>query len=101
MPDLVEKENNTALDAELDNGSNPLLLAAGSIIAGLLLSGIVLPFILPRIDYFCFGTRPESVLVSLKGFCSDLVSVLVGIHGFGIASIEPDSKNMAGRIYCE
>jgi predicted ferric reductase len=59
MPDLVEKGNIAALDAELDNGSSPLLLAAGSIIAGLLLSGIVLPFILPGLITSVLGPDPK------------------------------------------
>jgi hypothetical protein len=59
MPDLVENGKITTLDAELDNGSNPLLLAAGSIIAGLLLSGIVLPFILPGLITSVLGPDPK------------------------------------------
>ena len=59
MSDLIEKENTTALDSELDHGSNPFLLAAVSIVAGLLLSVIVLPFILPGLVTSILGPEPK------------------------------------------
>ena len=59
MSDLIEKENTAALDSELDHGSNPFLLAAVSIVAGFLLSVIVLPFILPGLVTSILGPEPK------------------------------------------
>ena len=59
MSESIRTEKISALDAELENGTNPFLLAAVSIVIGLLLSGIVLPFILPGLINSVLGPEPK------------------------------------------
>lgn len=59
MSNSIVNENLSDLDAELDSGTNPILLAVGSIVAGILLSGIALPFILPGLINSVLGPDPK------------------------------------------
>jgi predicted ferric reductase len=59
MSESIATDKNLALDKELDNGSNPFLLAVVAIVIGLLLSGIILPFILPGLISSVLGPEPK------------------------------------------
>lgn len=59
MSETTINEKDAVIEGELDTGTNPWLLAAGSMIAGLLLSGVVLPFILPGLLNSVIGPDPK------------------------------------------
>ena len=59
MSDTINFHKDSNLDVDLENSTNPYILAAVSIIVGLILSGIMLPFILPGLVTSISGPEPK------------------------------------------
>ena len=59
MSKSINSEKISTLDSELDHSTNPFILGVMAVIAGLLLSGIVLPFILPGLISSLLGPEPK------------------------------------------
>ena len=59
MSKSIVPEKISTLDTDLDHSTNPFILGVMAVIAGLLLSGIVLPFILPGLISSLLGPEPK------------------------------------------
>jgi|WetSurMetagenome_2_1015567.scaffolds.fasta_scaffold148540_2 predicted ferric reductase len=59
MSESIIPEKKSTLETELDHSTNPFLLGVMAIVAGLLLSGIILPFILPGLISSLLGPEPK------------------------------------------